>query len=115
MLCVECNTECEECVVCPDIHRICDECGINCDYVSVAELNTLLTQCNDSDLSIVHANVRSLNGNFSSQKFTTLETLICDRFNDKPDILCITETKLNSPSTISNISLPGYDFFLLQL
>ena len=68
-----------------------------------------------NDLSLVHVNIRSLSKNLS--KFEKM----LDRLDREPDIICITETKLNEnmipgadQSVHSNpniINLPGYKFY----
>ena len=117
-LCVECNTECEDCVVCPNAHKICDFC-IRCQYLNFSQVNSLFSKKNASDLAILHMNIRSLPKHISKVK-----DILLKEFDQKPDIICITETKLNEdPDTntllensklsdvITSIQLPGFKFF----
>ena len=115
MLCIECNTECNECTICPDTHRICDTCSIACKYATIPEINMSYSDCNDKNLTVLHMNISSL-----TKYISELETLIFKRLNNKPHVICITETRLQNVSDDSKqisssdhdkISLPGYDFF----
>ena len=77
---------------------------INCIYKSPNELNSEFFEKNNvSDLTVFHNNVRSLNKNFKSVGDIFLN---CDNF---PDILAITETKLNGELYAPN--LEGYHPF----
>ena len=51
-------------------------------------------------LSLFHCNIRSLSRNLN----------ITYSLSVKPDILAVTETKLNS-NTVTNINMPGYNFY----
>ena len=114
-LCVQCNSDCEECTVCPDNFRVCEDCSTVCNYLGIQELNTAYSKMRLNDLGLVHVNIRSLSKNLD--KFEKM----LDRLDHKPDIICITETKLNeniSPglddTALNNpnlINLQGYKFY----
>ena len=78
----------------------CSEC------YEISKLNKLLSSSYSSNncLSIFHCNIRSLTKNLS-----ILEDWLYS-LGKKPDILAISETKLNSRSII-NIDIPQYNFF----
>ena len=117
VLCVQCHTECEECTVCPNNYRVCSECTMECSYFDINELNTTFT--NKNAISLIHANLRSLRKNLS-----IFEQML-NRLDRKPDVICITETKLretimsdsdknevNLPvNELDAIKLPGYEFY----
>ena len=114
-LCVQCNSDCEECTACPDNFRVCADCSTVCNYFQIQELNTALSNMRLNDLGLVHVNIRSLKKNLD--KFENM----LDHLDRKPDIICITETKLNEnvasdlddivlhDSNVINIT--GYKFY----
>ena len=118
-LCVACNNECNECITCPNTHRVCDDC-IQCKYINLSQLNSLFNNKNNDDLTFIHINIRSL-----IKHSTNFENFIFNNFDTRPDVICITETKLGIPETesanlaneqkmladLSAVSLPGYKFF----
>ena len=74
-------------------------------YYDFQKFNGQLTSTSSkSSLSMLHFNLRSLPKNFD-----TLHELLCS-LNNKPDIIGISETKLNDNST-ANTDLIGYKFF----
>ena len=93
-LCLECNPDCDSCDICPNIHRVCNDC-IDCKYLKTSEMNTLITNTLSHDISFMHFNIRSLTKNLHS-----IEDLIYESLNKYPDIICITETKLNEKSDL---------------
>ena len=119
MLCVQCNNECEECTVCPDNHRLCPDCTTKCSYLGIRELNDAFLTKSSNDMAIIYANIRSLNKNLG------VFELMLNRLDRKPDVICITETRLyetivaGSDSNEINlrnynaneIKLPGYKFY----
>ena len=91
--------------MCPDPHRQCKKC-LDCNYLSTAEVNNVFTNSTQSNyLSILHINIRSLSSNF-----LTLENMIFSNFDAYPDVLCITETKMNNSTDVDLMQLPGYKF-----
>ena len=113
-LCVQCNSDCEECITCPDSYRVCPDCLTDCKYVGIHELNIAFAKMKLNDLSLVYVNIRSLSKNLS--KFENM----LRRLDREPDIICITETKLNesiksnldqSNNKTNVIKLPGYEFY----
>ena len=109
-LCIECNHGCEECQICPDLHRICDGCSSKCKYVTVGKYNNLDSDSATNDkLKLLHVNIRSL-----TKHITELDNLILNDFDNPPDIICVSETKLNSSSNsvdvdnLDLVQLPGY-------
>ena len=117
MLCIQCNTDCEECSVCPNNFRVCLDCTTKCNYLGINELNAAFSSKND--LALMHANIRSL-----SKNLNIFEQML-NRLVRKPDVICITETKLketivsesdaindNLSSDDSNsIKISGYEFY----
>ena len=73
---------------------------INCSYISPNEIKDNHMSQNDSDLTIFHNNIRSINKNLDSAEEIFLN---CTKM---PDVITFTETKLNSESSIPNIK--GY-------
>lgn len=73
------------------------------DYYSINDLNKLIRK-SGPNLFIFHCNTRSL-----SKNFDTLEEIL-NSLDSKPDILGITETKLNEFS-ITNLDLSNYNLF----
>ena len=73
------------------------------EYYSMKKLNNLLKK-SGSTLFIFHCNTRSL-----SKNFNFLEEIL-DSMDSQPDILGITETKLNE-SSVNNLDLKNYTLF----
>ena len=109
-LCIECNSECEECTTCTNPYRICLDCTSPCDSVTVSELDTLIDSNESNHLSILHLNVRSLLKNILA-----LEAFILDRLKTNPQIICVTETKLNESSILSNVGFKRSSSLLILL
>ena len=63
------------------------------------------TNFKTNDLVILHVNVRSLNKNLGN-----LEELICF-MHAQPDLIAITETKLNFNSSLDLVKIAGYKFY----
>jgi len=103
-LCLECNPVCDNCDICTNPHRVCNKC-INCKYIKVSELNTLISNKKTQDISFMHFNTRSLIKNLPS-----IKDLIYECLDNYPDVICITETKLNEKSDLSSIQIPDYTF-----
>ena len=74
------------------------------DYYSISKMNNVLINAGPKALSMLHCNIRSLPKNM-----TLLDDMLCS-IDKRPDILSITETKLNS-NTITNVDLPNYNFY----
>ena len=70
-----------------------------CKFIDV---NSIFNNCNDS-LILLHLNMRSLQKNFD-YLYRFLST-----FPTKPDVICISETKIKDKPLL-NISIPGYIF-----
>lgn len=87
-LCTECNTECTECDVCKNLHKMCTVCN-NCMYHDYESLCETFAKKPEGGLTMMHFNTRSLTKNFSSF-YDIISNLPSD-----PDIICISETKLN--------------------
>ena len=119
-LCVMCDSECDNCVNCPNIHRVCSSC-IECKYLNISELNVLLNNRDCNDIAVIHLNIRSLWKHMSK-----LENFLFNNFDKKTDVICISETKLDTDadefisiseiksrkhSDLSLLNLPGYNFF----
>ena len=106
-LCIECNPECEVCSSCPDLFRLCNSCS-KCKMLDMNSFAELTKNKQNDEITIVHFNMRSLKKNLKSiEEFLyTLEKL--------PDIICVTETKLNEISNLDDVQLDGYLFFEIQ-
>jgi len=74
------------------------------NYYSISELNKTINDSSPKTFSLFHCNIRSL-----SKNLHILEETLCS-LDHKPDIMGITETKLNENS-ISNVNLEYYNFF----
>ena len=74
------------------------------NYYSVDDMNKLLNNAGPKALSLIHCNIRSLTKNL-----TLLSDLI-SVLSSKPDIIGISETKLNKNS-VDNIDLLGYNLY----
>ena len=114
-LCIECNMECEMCSSCPDLFRVCDNCS-RCKMVDMCSFTDLSSNsCND-EFFATHFNMRSLKKNIDLIKEFLLP------LDKPPDIICVTETKLNDSnlddkqrdSYLDDVQLDGYLFFEIQ-
>ena len=74
------------------------------NYYSIPKFNQLLDTSGQNSITLFHCNIRSLPKNL------TLLNDILYSLNSRPDVLAITETKLNS-QTITNIDIPSYNLF----
>ena len=115
--CLECNPECLNCEnsVCPDMQRLCPSCSI-CDYLSIDKLNEKITDFSSSFgqkncISLLSINTRSLT------KYLDSVTDLLHNLKYPIDILCISETKLNTNLNDSNndnlnsrVQIDGYKF-----
>ena len=70
------------------------------NYISLSNLAPLLNSDSTQQISILHCNIVNLNKNINK-----LEELLM-QISCKPNILCISETKLRG----QNSHLPGYNF-----
>ena len=86
----------------PDCNFL-NESSSSCDNFFEGQLNELLVNKNDFDLSILHLNTRRLYGNFG--KFKQLLGLLDHEFS----VIGISENWLND-STLGLIDIPGYNF-----
>jgi len=73
-------------------------------YLSTDNTSHYLKNLKKTDLTVLHLNVRSLTKNIEK-----VEELI-NTLQHMPDIIAISETKLNLKSNIALIQLPGYTF-----
>ena len=103
-LCIECHTECDECPTCPDLYRTCDNC-LNCVSVDQITFNEIASNRSNDEFLSTHFNMRSLNKNINKIK----EFLYS--LDEIPEIICVTETKLNEEQYSNEIQLQGYKFF----
>ena len=78
--------------------------NITSNYYSVTKLNRLLENKRSKSLSLFHCNVRSLPKNLN------LVNDLIYTLSNRPDILAVTETRLNN-NTIVNTQIPGYNFY----
>ena len=102
-LCIECDTECLNCDLCPDIQRVCSLC-LSCKNYTISGYNQLLSTYNGKDrLIILHANARSLSANIKYIK------QLIDKSKVVPDVIAISETWLNE-DTENDFEIPGYKF-----
>lgn len=74
------------------------------NYFTVPKFNAFLERATKISLSMINSKVRSLPKNL-----TLLNDLLCT-VNTKPNIIALTETRLNS-SSISNVDILGYKLF----
>ena len=103
-LCIECNTECLSCDLCPNLQRICSLC-LSCKNYGVSDLNKLLDNYTDKNsLFVLHVNARSL---LLNQKY--IKQLVFDKSKRVPDVIAISETKLNGDNE-NSVEIPGYRF-----
>ena len=103
-LCIECHTDCDECSSCPDLYRTCDDC-LKCEAIDPISFNKMTSNRSDDEILLTHFNMRSLKKNINKIKefLYPLEKI--------PEIICVTETKLNENPILSEIKLQGYKFF----
>ena len=66
----------------------------NCNYCSVQELNNKLRNGKDSELFLIHVNIRSIQKNIDNL------TNFLSEFKQKPDFILLTETKLRKKRDI---------------
>ena len=77
----------------------------NCNYYSVQELNNKLSNGKDSELFLIHVNIRSIQKNIDNL------TNFLSELKQKPGFILLTETKLiKKRDIIVDISIPGYIF-----
>ena len=110
-LCIKCNTDCDVCVKCPNLHRTCLNCT-KCSLLDMESFSALVNSKNQGEVVLTHINARSLTKNIEKIReiLETLDTL--------PDIICISETKLNDDSckkvndkiSLEDIQLEEYNF-----
>ena len=74
------------------------------EYYDIPKLDNVLCKAEGQGISLFHCNIRSLPKNL-----TLLNDMLYS-IDSRPDIIAVTETRLNSNS-ISNIDLPNYNFF----
>ena len=100
-LCIECNSECDNCTACPDLHRVCDECN-KCSLIDLDTFTTIVQSKDNDELLLIHINARSLVKNIDKIRefLYTLEIL--------PDVICISESKLSTFVDLSLIQLENY-------
>ena len=76
------------------------------NYYDIPCLNKVLTKLGSNAISFLHCNIQSL-----SKNINLLEDTLCSlSIIINPDILAITETRLNV-NAISNVELPNYSIF----
>ena len=78
--------------------------NITSNYYTIDKINKDIGNSNSKVVSLIHCNIRSL-----SKNLTLLNDMIYT-LSSKPDIIAVTETKLNV-NTIHNIEIPGYNFY----
>ena len=78
------------------------------DYYSRMKLNNALNSTQGKGISLLHCNIRSL-----AKNLTLLNDMLYS-LDSSPDIIAVTETRLNSNS-ISNVALINYIDYLLAL
>ena len=107
-LCIECNNDCLVCDVCPDLQRVCDIC-LSCKNYDVDSFSKLFKAIErDNNISVLHVNADSLPCNFEK-----LENLMI-RSNVYPDIIAISETRLNDDHNLNLIQIPEYHKFIYK-
>ena len=103
-LCLECNPDCENCTTCTDLYRVCDKC-IDCNIDDFETFNSLLNQKGSSEISIIHFNIRSL-----LKHKPEIEQLLYS-LHTPPDIICLSETKINDRTNLQDLYIEGYTLF----
>ena len=78
---------------------------LNCNYYDTISLNgQILNRSNTNDLVFIHFNIRSLQKNINKL------THYISQFHKLPDVIPITETKLQNDTIYNNIDIAGYNF-----
>ena len=78
------------------------------EYYSITDANNLLADLDNDSIFLFHCNIRSL-----AKTFELLHDLLyC--FDNIPDVIAVTETRINCNSS-ANIDLPNYKFTVLIL
>ena len=103
-LCIECNDECDTCEkCCPDLYRVCNSC-LTCDYCDAEKLNQIFSKRTADQFVFFHLNASSLTLTIN---FDDICKLI-NNFTNKPEIICVTETRIKQKTPMSKIMIPGY-------
>ena len=103
-LCIECDNECVNCDLCPDFQRVCSLC-LSCKNYDVSCYNALLDEYeNKNKFIVLHVNTRSLLKNLKY-----IKQLIFDNSKSAPDVIAISETRLNKDIE-NKVEIPGYKF-----
>ena len=74
------------------------------EYYDILKLDNILCKAQGKGISLFHCNIRSL-----SKNLTLLNDML-HAIDSRPEVIAVTETRLNSNS-ISNVDLPNYNFF----
>ena len=74
------------------------------EYYSITDANNLLADVDNDSIFLFHCNIRSLAKNFELLH----DLLYC--FDNIPDVVAVTETRINCNSS-ANIDLPNYKFY----
>ena len=74
------------------------------EYYSITDANNLLADVDNDSIFLFHCNIRSLAKNFELLH----DLLYC--FDNIPDVIAVTETRINCNSS-ANIDLPNYKFY----
>ena len=74
------------------------------EYYSIADANNLLADIDNDSIFLFHCNIRSIPKNFE-----LLYDLLCC-FDNIPDVIAVTETRINCNSS-ANIDFPNYKFY----
>jgi len=102
------NVDLFDLIINPDKFDECDPDHIfpmpTSEYSSISTMNSSFQKAGSGALSMLHCNIRSL-----SKNLNLLNDMLCC-LNDSPDIIAISETRLNNNS-VSNIDLVNYNFF----
>ena len=88
---------------CDNLIRSYTENTITCKY---CELNSKFELENKSKLFILHANIRSL-----QKQYEFLNEIIAN-LDLKPDIICLSESRVKLDGLLSKLELTGYDLLL---
>ena len=88
---------------CDNLIRSFTENTITCKY---CELNSKFELENKSKLFILHANIWSL-----QKQYKSLNEIIAN-LDPKPDIICLSESRVKSNALLSNLERTGYDLLL---
>ena len=107
-LCMECNPECTVCITaCPDLQHVCETC-CNCQYYDSGLFNESALNFGKwykKFLFVVHFNMRSLSLNLSE----LTDFLKC--LDTSPDVMLISETKLQKGADLNKVKIEGYGFY----